>query len=147
MNGDLDLEQRYRRVLRLLPGYYLLVPVPVLVLQATGNQAWLPDSAGLACLVVSLFCLAHAPRALSRSHRDRDSAASSGVWSLALMLLAGVTGVWRIVSLGSYVHDPHLIKVSLAELLILLAAVALVAPDAARAQTPAPAPPLYPQPG
>ena len=53
----------------------------------------------------------------------------------------------RIVSLGSYVHDPHLIKVGLAELLVLLAAVALVAPDAARAQTAAPAPPLYPQPG
>jgi hypothetical protein len=69
------------------------------------------------------------------------------VWSLALMLLAAVTGVWRIVSLGSYVHDPHLIKVGLAELLVLLAAVALVAPDAARAQTAAPAPPLYPQPG
>jgi hypothetical protein len=126
-----------------LPGYYLLVPVPVLVLQATGNLAWLPDSAGLGCLVVSLFCLAHAPRALSRSRRGADS----GVWSLALMLLAGVTGVWRIVSLGSYVHDPHLIKVSLAELLILVAAAALVAPDAARAQAATSAPPLYPQPG
>jgi hypothetical protein len=126
-----------------LPGYYLLVPVPVLVIQATGNLAWLPDSAGLGCLVVSLFCLAHAPRALSRSRR----AAGSGVWSLALMLLAGAAGVWRIVSLGSYVHDPHLIKVSLAELLILLAAAALVAPDAGRAQAAAPAPPLYPHPG
>jgi hypothetical protein len=130
-----------------LPGYYLLVPLPVLVIQATGNLAWLPDSAGLGCLVVSLFCLAHAPRALSRSHRDRDSAASSGVWSLALMLLAGVTAVWRIVSLGSYVYDPHLIKVSLAELVILLAAAALVVPDAGRAQAAAPAPPLYPRPG
>jgi hypothetical protein len=69
------------------------------------------------------------------------------VWSLALMLLAGVTAVWRIVSLGSYVHDPHLIKVSLAELLILLAAVAMVIPDAARAQTAAPAPPPHPHPG
>jgi hypothetical protein len=93
--------------------------------------------------VVSLFCLAHAPRALSRSAQ----AADSGVWSLALMLLAGVAGVWRIVSLGSYVHDPHLIKVGLAELLILLAAAALVAPDAARAQAATSAPPLYPQPG
>jgi hypothetical protein len=128
-----------------LPGYYLLVPVPVLVIQATGNLAWLPDSAGLGCLVVSLFCLAHAPRALS--HRDRDGATGSGVWSLALMLLAGVTAVWRIVSLGSYVHDPHLIKVSLAELLILLAAAALVLPDAGRAQSAAPALPLYPRPG
>jgi hypothetical protein len=36
------------------------------------------------------------------------------VWSLALTLLAAVAGAWRIVSLGSYVHDPHLIKVGLA---------------------------------
>src|SRR4029077_20698864 len=114
-----------------LPGYYLLVPVPVLVLQATGNQAWLPDSAGLGCLVVSLACLAHAPRALSRPRQ----AAGSGTWSLALTLLAAVAGAWRIVSLGSYLHDPHLIKVGLAELLALLAAVAMVIPDAARAQT------------
>ena len=126
-----------------LPGYYLLVPVPVLVLQATGNQAWLPDSAGLGCLVVGLACLAHAPRALSRSFR----AAGSGAWSLALTLLAAVAGPWRVVSVGSYLHDPHLINVSLAELLILAAAAVLVAPDAARAQTAAPAPPPHPHPG
>jgi hypothetical protein len=132
-----------------LPGYYLLVPVPVMVIQATGNQAWLPDSAGLGCLVVSLACLAHAPRALSlsRSRARSRRAAGSGVWSLALTLLAAVAGAWRIVSLGSYVHDPHLIDVSLAELLILLAAVALVIPDAARAQTAALAPPPYSHPG
>ena len=69
------------------------------------------------------------------------------MWSLALTLLAAVAGAWRIVSLGSYLHDPHLINVSLAELLILLAAAALVAPDAARAQTAAPAPPPHPHPG
>jgi hypothetical protein len=126
-----------------LPGYYLLVPVPVMVLQATGNQAWLPDSAGLGCLVVSLACLAHAPRTLSRSRR----AAGSGTWSLALSLLAAAAGTWRIVSLGNYVHDPHLTSVSLAELLILAAAVALVAPDASRAQAAAPAPPPHPHPG
>jgi hypothetical protein len=125
-----------------LPGYCLLVPVPVMVLQVTGNQAWLPDSAGLGCLVVSLACLAHAPRALPRSRR----AAGPGVWSLALTLLAAVAGAWRIVSLGNYVHDPHLINVSLAELLILLAAVALVAPDAARAQAATSAPPPHPLP-
>lgn len=124
-----------------LPGYYLLVPVPVMVIQATGNQAWLPDSAGLGALVVSLACLAHAPRAWSRQ------AACSGVWSLALTLLAAVAGAWRIVSLGGYLHDPHLLKVSLAELLILAVAVALVAPDAARAQAATPAPPLSPHPG
>ncbi len=124
-----------------LPAYYLLVPVPVLALQVTGNSAWLPDSAGLACLVVSVACLAHAPRALSRSHR----AAGAGEWSLALVLLAAVAGAWRIVALASYLHDPHLVKVSLAELLILLAAAALVVPDAGRAQAAAPAPPLYPR--
>jgi hypothetical protein len=126
-----------------LPGYYLLVPVPVMVLQATGHQAWLPDPAGLGCLVVGLACLAHAPRALSRSRW----AAGSGVWSLALTLLAAVAGAWRIATLGNYLHDPHLIKVSLVELLILLAAAALVVPDAARAQTAAPAPPPHPYPG
>lgn len=43
MSGD--LERRYRRVLRLLP--YLLVVVPLMALQATGNAAWLivPDAA------------------------------------------------------------------------------------------------------
>ncbi len=126
-----------------LPGYCLLVPVPVMVIQATGHQDWLPDSAGLGCLVVSLACLAHAPRALSRSRW----AAGSGTWSLALTLLAAAAGAWRVVSLGSYTHDPHLIHVSLAELLILAAAAALVAPDAARAQTAAPAPPPHPHPG
>jgi hypothetical protein len=128
-----------------LPGYFLLVPVPVLVLQATGNQAWLPDSAGLGCLVVSVACLAHAPRALSRSLARSRRGAGSGVWSLALTLLAAAAGTWRVVSLASYVHYPHLIRVSLAELLILMAAVALVAPEAARAQTAAPARPPYPR--
>jgi hypothetical protein len=123
-----------------LPCYYLLVPLPGIILHATGNRVWLPDSAGLGCVVVSIACLAHAPRAMSRSPR----AADPGVWSLALTLLGILAGAWRIVSLGNYLHDPHLINVSLAELLILLTAVALVAPDAARAQTPAPAPPARP---
>jgi hypothetical protein len=126
-----------------LPGYCLLVPEPVTALQATGNQAWLPDSAGLGCLVLSVACLAHALRRLRRSRPS----AGSGAWSLALTLLAAATGVWRIVSLGSYANDPHLMKVSLAELLILLAAAALVIPGAARAQAAAPAPPSDPYPG
>ena len=67
----------------------------------------------------------------------------SGVWSLTLALLAAVAGAYRIVTLSAYLHDPHLIRVSLAELLILAAAAALVAPDAARAQAATPAPP-YP---
>jgi hypothetical protein len=59
------------------------------------------------------------------------------------MLLAAVAGAYRIVTLTAYQHDPHLIAVSLTELLILLAAAALVAPDAARSQKATPAPP-YP---
>ena len=124
-----------------LPAGYLLVAVPELVVQATGNSAWLPDSSGLFCLLVSLACLAHAPRALSRR------TVGTGVWSLTLTLLAAVAGAYRIASLSDYRHDPHLIAVSLAELLILAAAVALVAPDAARAQAATPAPPAHPHPG
>lgn len=122
-----------------LPAGYLLVYGPVLALLATGNAAWLPDLSGQCCLLVALACLAHAPRAWSRR------AAGSGTWSLTLTLLAAVAAAYRIFSLTGYPHDPHLIKVSLAELLILAAAAALVAPDAVRAQAATSAPP--PQPG
>jgi hypothetical protein len=118
-----------------LPAAYLLVAVPLMALQATGNSAWLPDFSGLCCVLVALACLAHAPRAWSRR------AAGSGVWSLTLTLLAADAGAYRIFSLAGYVHDPHLIRVGLAELLILAVAAALVAPDSARAQTASPAPP------
>jgi hypothetical protein len=118
-----------------LPAGYLLVFVPVLTLLATGNAAWLPDWPGVCCLLVALACLAHSPRAWSRQ------AGGSGVWSLTLTLLAAVAGAYRIVTLTAYQHDPHLIAVSLTELVILLAAAALVAPDAARAQAATPAPP------
>jgi hypothetical protein len=121
-----------------LPAGYLLVYGPLLALQATGNSAWLPDFSGLCCILVSLACLAHAPRAWSRH------VPGTGLWSLALTLLAAVAGTYRIVSLTGYLNDPHLITVSLAELLIVLAAAALVAFDAARAQTATPAPPRYP---
>ena len=121
-----------------LPAGFLVVIVPVMALQATGNVAWLPDFSGECCLLVALACLAYAPRAWSRR------AAGSGVWSLTLTLLAAVAGAWRIVTLADYLHDPYLIGVSLAELLILLAAVALIAPDAARAQAATPAPPRHP---
>ena len=121
-----------------LPAGYLLVYGPLLALQATGNSAWLPDFPGLCCILVSLACLAHAPRARSRQ------AAGTGLWSLTLVLLAAVAGAYRIVTLTDYLHDPHLINVSLAELLIVLAAVALVAPDAARALAATPAPPPHP---
>jgi hypothetical protein len=123
-----------------LPACYLLVYLPVLAVQATGNSAWLPDFSGLCCLLAALACLAHAPRAWSRRSAD------SGVWSLTLTLLAAVAGTDRIISLNDYLSDPHLMNVSRAELLILLAAAALVAPDAARAQAATPAPPRYPHP-
>jgi hypothetical protein len=121
-----------------LPAGYLLVIVPLLALRATGNSAWVPDLAGQCCLLVALACLAHVPRAWSRR------AAGSGVWSLTLTLLATLAGAYRIATLTSYLYDPHLVNVSLAELLILLAAVALVAPDAARAQAGTPARPPHP---
>jgi hypothetical protein len=119
-----------------LPVGYVLVYGPLMALQATGNYAWLPDFSGLCCILVALACLAHSPRIRSRP--------GSGVWSLTLVLLAAVAGAFRIVTLTDYLHDPHLINVSLAELIILVLAVALVAPDAARAQRATPAPPPYP---
>jgi hypothetical protein len=128
-----------------LPAIYLLVAVPELAATATGDQAWVPDLPGLSCFLVAVLCLAHAPRTLS-------GRAGTGVWSLTMVLVAAVAAVYRIASLGDYLQghylqDPHLIHVSLAELLVLAAAVALVAPDAARAQTATPAPPPHPQPG
>ena len=124
-----------------LPANYLLVVVPLLALQFTGNSAWVPDFAGLYCLLVSLACLAHAPRAWSRQ------AASSGKWSLTLVVLAADAGAYRIFSIADYRHDPHLIAVSLAELIILVAAVALIGPDAARARAASSTPAPYRLPG
>jgi hypothetical protein len=89
------------------------------------------------CILVAFACLVRVPRAWSRR------AAGSGVWSLTLILLAAAAGAYRVITLSNYLHDPHMIAVSLAELVILVAAAALVAPDAARAQAAAPAPP-YP---
>jgi hypothetical protein len=135
-----DAPQAARRPwLLALPAGYLLVFAPMLAVQAAGNSAWLPDLAGLCCLLTALACLAYLPRAWSRR------AAGSGVWSLTLTLLAAVAGMFRIVSIGDYLHDPHLIKVGLAELLILTVAVALVAADAVRTQAATPAAPPYPR--
>jgi hypothetical protein len=122
-----------------LPAGYLRVYMPLLALQATSNSAWLPDFSGLCCILVSLACLVHVPLIRARN------SAGSGVWSLTLIVLAAVAGTYRLASLGDYLHDPHLINVSLAELLILLVAAALVAPDAARAQTATPLQPPYPR--
>jgi hypothetical protein len=118
---------------------YLLVAVPLTALQTSGNSAWVPDTAGLYCTLAALACLAHVPRAWCRQ------AADSGVWSLTLTLLAAEAAAYRIFSLTDYLHNPHQIQVSLAELLILMITVALIVPDAARAQTATHAPPrLYP---
>jgi hypothetical protein len=130
-----------------VPGYYLVVATPVLTAKLTGHFAWVPDTPGLCCIVVAILCLAQVPRAWV-------GRAGTGVWSLTLVLLAAVAVVYRIISLGDYMRDPnliyylqgpHLIDVGLAELLILVAAVALVAPDAARAQAPIRSLPPHPQ--
>ena len=118
-----------------LAAAYLLVAVPLTALQTTGHSAWVPDTAGLYCVLAALACLAHVPRAWSRQ------AAGPGVWSLTLTLLAAEAGAYRVLSLTDYLHDPHQVQVSLAELLILVLAVTLVVPDAIRAQAATHAPP------
>jgi hypothetical protein len=119
---------------------YLLVAVPLTALQTRGNSAWVPDTAGLYCVLVALACLAHVPRAWSRR------TLRSGVWSLTLTLLAAEAGAYRVLSLTDYLHDSHQIRVSLAELLILVLAVGLIVPDATRAQAATHAP-ARPRPG
>ena len=126
-----------------LPATYLLVAVPELAAEAAGHQAWVPDLPGLSCILVAVLCLAHALRILF-------SRATTSAWPLTLVLLAVVAAAYRIASLGDYLQghylqDPHLITVGLTELILLVAAAALVAPDAVRAQTATPAPP-HPQP-
>jgi hypothetical protein len=120
-----------------LPAFYLLVSVPLLAAGLTGHGAWVPDNPGVCCILVSLLCLAHALRAWS-------GRASTGVWSLTLVLLAAVAGLNRITSLAAYRQDPHLIKVGLAELLILVVAAALVAPAAVRSPAAVPTSPPSP---
>ena len=122
-----------------LPANYFLVVVPLLALDLNGNSAWVPDFPGLYCILVSVACLVYVPRIWARR------GAASGVWSLALTLLAADAGAYRLFSIADYLRDPHLIDVGLAELLILVVAVALVVPDAARAQAATPAPPPFPQ--
>jgi hypothetical protein len=116
-----------------LPAWYLLVSVPVLWAELSGHAAWVPDVAGQLCLLVSLVCLFQAARIWS-------GRPGTGVWSLTLLLLAGVTALYRIISLPIFAQDPHLIMVGLVELLILAATAALVAPDAVRSQAATPAP-------
>jgi hypothetical protein len=130
-----DAPARARRPwLLALLALYLLVSLPLTAADLTGHQAWVPDNAGVGCLLVALLCLAQAPRAWSRRP-------GTGVWSLSLLLLAGLAGLNRLTSLTVYPNDPHLVKVGLAELLIMAAAAALVVPDAGRAPSAVPSPP------
>jgi hypothetical protein len=133
----------HRPWLLALPAAFVLVVGPLLAARPDGLSAWLPDFPGLCCILVSLLCLAHAPRAWS-------GRAGSDAWSLTLALLAAIAGVLRIVSLGDYVYNyvyaPHLIGVGLAELLILAAAAALVVPDATRDLAAVPARSSFPHP-
>jgi hypothetical protein len=119
-----------------LPAWYLLISVPALAAELSGHAAWVPDAAGICCLLVALLCLVHAARIWT-------GRAGTEVWSLTLLLLAGVAGLSRVISLPLYAQDPHLISVSLVELLILAAAAALVAPDAVRSQAAVAAPPAF----
>ena len=107
--------------LRALPVTFLLVAVPLLAVEFTGHDGWVPGAPGLFCVLVAVACLVHAPRARSR--------ATSGIWSLTLMLLAADTGLLRILTLGIYPHDPRMIWTGLAELAVMVAAAAVVAPD------------------
>jgi hypothetical protein len=131
---------RRRPWLLALAGWFLLLSVPAMIAEASGHGAWVPDDAGICCLLVSLLCLVHAVRV-------RSGRAGTGVWSLSLVLLAAVTGLYRVTSLALYWNDGHLLRVSLVELLILAVAVALVVPDAVRSQSPLPAPSVSRQTG
>ena len=104
-----------------LPVSFLLIAVPLLAVEFTGHGGRVPGAPGLFCALVAVACLVHAPRARSR--------ATSGMWSLTLMLLAADTGLLRIFTLGIYPNDPLMILIGLVELAVLAAAAALVAPD------------------
>ena len=124
-----------------LPAGYVLVYGTLLALQASGNFAWVPDFPGSAASWPPWPAWPARPAPGPAGPPGRAPA-----WSLALVLLAAVTAVYRIASLTAYPNDPHLIAVGLAELLILGTAAALIAPDAARAQAATPSPPPAPQP-
>jgi hypothetical protein len=104
-----------------LPMTFLLVAVPLLAVEFTGHDGWVPGAPGLFCVLVAVACLVHAPQARSR--------ATSGMWSLTLMLLAADTGLLRIFTLGIYPNDPRMIWIGVVELVVMVAAAALVAPD------------------
>jgi hypothetical protein len=111
-----------------LPAGFILVAVPSLALQVYGQPRWVPGYPGLGCILVAVACLVQATRARSRRTAD------SGAWSLALVLLAALFGIMRIVFLAGQLHDFFLRTGGVVQLAVLAAAVALVARDGARAQ-------------
>jgi hypothetical protein len=57
-----DAPPRARRPWLLgLLALYLLVSLPLTAAELTGHQAWVPDNAGVGCLLVALLCLAQTP--------------------------------------------------------------------------------------
>jgi hypothetical protein len=123
--------------LAVLPAGLVLAAVPPFVIQVTDSAMALRDPAGLFCILIAAAGLLRL--LLAWSGRTKHGSP----WSLTLTLLAAVTGAYRIASISDYWHDPHLIRVSLVELLILAAAAALVVPDAARTQAATPVPPAH----
>jgi hypothetical protein len=103
-----------RRWLLALPLGFVVVAVPVIALQASGDASWL-NRPGLYCILAAIACVAHAP-SFARYRRS----AGPGEWPLALILLAAAVGGYQIVGL---IDDPHLAAVGVTELLILAAAV------------------------
>jgi hypothetical protein len=100
----------------------------------TPEPSWVPDFPGECCLLVAIVCLVQAPRA-------RSGRPGTGESSLTLILIAAFTAVYRIATLGNYLHDPHLLKAGGTELIILVTAAALIAQDAVHTQIAVPAPP------
>jgi hypothetical protein len=98
-----------------LPASFVLVAVPVIAVQASGDVNWL-DRPGLYCILVTVACLAHALAV--RAHPSPDS----GQWSLTLILLAVAICFYQIASLAV---DPHLLTAGVVELLVMSAAVAV----------------------
>jgi len=118
-----------------LPAGFVLVALPSLALQVYGHARWAPGYPGLGCILVAVACLVQTARARWRRTAD------SGAWSLALVLLAVLFGVMRIAFLAGQLHDFFLRTGGVVQLVVLAVAVALVAPDGARAQSPVSPPP------
>lgn len=149
MNGQ--LEQRYRRVLRLLPPCYRrvweedmltaflesmrtgdpeddeLAAVPLLLIRRAIKATGLLDWPGPCCMVLAGASLWHLPRVwFSQAHPTSSR-------SLTLALLAVVTFALRVVTLGEHLHHSRLVIVGVSEAIAVLAIGLALSADAARA--------------